>query len=150
MALIIPTRHRDELPDGFDYPLWPSVITEAMRGKPQFEDMELVFHWRDEFWQSRWAERVLNGGVVTLLEAEYLVGHSPYFPAWKITINSVPHEFINVVREYLLNEGLEQFADSVAKHEAAPEHDVHVHETFELKSARPIEVGDFEAGYACG
>lgn len=146
MALIIPTRRREELPDGFDYPLWPSVITEAMRGTPQFEDMELVFHWRDEFWQSHWAERALSGGVVTLLEAEYLVDHSPYFPAWKIIVNSVPSEYLKPVREYLLEEGLEKFTASVAEQDAGPRDSVHIHETYELKTGTLIEVGQFEHG----
>lgn len=111
MALVIPTRLKEELPEDFAYTLWPSKVTELLEGTPQRDDAELVFHWRDEFWESHWRKRILQKGTVKLVSAEYTTHWSPYFPKWKINIYSVPKEYLTAAQEILLDGGMEGLAE---------------------------------------
>ncbi|MCB1728783.1 MAG: hypothetical protein KDI22_15300, partial [Gammaproteobacteria bacterium] len=71
MKLVIPTRRREQLPEDFSYTLWPSKVTELLSDTPQRADAELVFHWRDEFWESHWRKRIQQLGNIKLVSAEY-------------------------------------------------------------------------------
>jgi hypothetical protein len=112
--LVIPTRLKEELPDDFAYTLWPSKVTELLEGTPQRDDAELVFHWRDEFWESHWRKRILQRGIVKLVSAQYTPHWSPYFPKWKINIFSVPKEFLTAAQEILFDGGMQQLAERLS------------------------------------
>jgi hypothetical protein len=112
--LVIPTRLKEKLPDDFAYTLWPSKVTELLEGTPQRDDAELVFHWRDEFWESHWRKRILQRGVVKLVSAQYTPHWSPYFPKWKINIFSVPNEFLTAAQEILFDGGMQQLAERLS------------------------------------
>ncbi|MGB1109487.1 MAG: hypothetical protein ACPG4N_03980 [Gammaproteobacteria bacterium] len=132
MLLTLPVRLKEDLPEGFDYPIWPSVMTEALRDAPQLEDAELVFRLRDKRRASEWQHRIDNGGDITLLQAEYRPHHSPYFPKWKITINAVPSAHLPKVRAFLRNGGLAEFAQRLSAHETAPNYSVVEKEEYPL------------------
>lgn len=123
MKLVIPTRHKEKLPDDFAYPLWPTRISELLEGTPQREDAELVFHWRDEFWESHWRMRILQHGTIKLLEAEYTTHWSPYYPKWKINIYSVPKEYLTPAQEILLGGAVEELALKLNTHGLTPQSD---------------------------
>jgi hypothetical protein len=97
---LIPTARKEKLPHGFSYPLGAERISEALAGIPQFETMELWFAWRDEFWSSRWRRRIIDRGVVTLLEISFW----EYFGRWHVGVYSVPSEYVCVARERLESE----------------------------------------------
>jgi len=124
MKLVIPTRLRDKLPDDFAYPLWPTKVTELLEGTPQRQDAELVFHLRDEFWESHWRRRILQHGVVKLVSAEYTPNWSPYFPKWKINIYSVPKEYVTAAQEILFGGEMEKLAQRLCVHGLTPDHAV--------------------------
>ena len=111
MSLVIPTRQREKLPEDFAYTLWPSKVTDLLEGIPQRDDAELVFHWRDEFWESHWRKRILQKGTIKLVSAEYTTHWSPYFPKWKINIYSVPKEYLTAAQEILFDGGMQELAD---------------------------------------
>lgn len=107
MKLVIPTRRREKLPEGFAYTLWPSKITGLLKDTPQRGDAELVFHWRDELWESGWRQRIQQHGTLKLVEAEYTTHWSPYLPKWKIHIYSVPEQYLSAARQILLEGGMQ-------------------------------------------
>jgi hypothetical protein len=121
MSLVIPTRQREELPDDFAYTLWPSKITDLLQDTPQRDDAELVFHWRDEFWESHWRKRILQKGTIKLVSAQYTPNWSPYFPKWKINIFSVPKEYLTAAQEILLDSGMEQLAEKLRAYGLTPD-----------------------------
>lgn len=121
MSLVIPTRQREKLPDDFAYTLWPSKVTDLLEGTPQRDDAELVFHWRDEFWESHWRKRVLQKGTIKLVSAEYTTHWSPYFPKWKINIFSVPKEYLTAAQEILFDGGMQELAEKLKTHGLTPD-----------------------------
>lgn len=120
MRIVIPTRLREELPPDFAYTLWPAKVTAYLEGTPQRDDAELVFHWRDEFWESHWRKRILQKGVVKLVSAEYTPHWSPYFPKWKINIYSVPKEYLTAAQEILFDGGMARLAERLQAHGLTP------------------------------
>lgn len=119
--LVIPTRLKEKLPDDFAYTLWPSKVTELLADTPQRDDAELVFHWRDEFWESHWRKRILQRGVIKLVSAQYTPHWSPYFPKWKINIYSVPNEYLTAAQEILFDGGMQRLADRLVVLGLTPE-----------------------------
>ena len=99
MALIS-TRRKEKLPKGFSYPLGAGKVSAALEGIPQFENAEIWFSWRDEFWASQWRKRIQERGVVTLLRASYW----DYSGRWDFHLYSVPSEYNVFAREHLLGE----------------------------------------------
>lgn len=124
MKLVIPTRLREKLPEDFAYPLWPAKLTEFLRDTPQGDDAELVFHWRDEFWESHWRQRILQHGTVKLVSAEYTTNWSPYFPKWKINVFSVPKEYLTAAQEILFSGAMERLAEQLRQVGLTPMHAV--------------------------
>ncbi len=122
--LVIPTRLRDRLPDDFAYPLWPTKVTEFLEDTPQRHDAELVFRWRDEFWESHWRQRIRQKGVITLVKAQYTPDWSPYFPKWKVDIYSVPKEYLTAAQEILFGGGMEALARKLREYGLTPDHPV--------------------------
>ena len=123
MRLVIPTRKREELPDEFAYPLWPERITRYLQDTPQREDAELVFQWRDEFWESHWRQRIEQHGTIKLISAIYTVNWSPYYPKWTIEVYSVPKEYLTAAQEILLDGAMEALAEKLIDHGLTPEVD---------------------------
>jgi len=121
MRLVIPTRRRERLPEDFSYTLWPAKVTELLQDTPQREDAELVFHWRDEFWESHWRRRIQQQGTVTLISAEYTPHWSPYFPKWKINVYSVPNEYLTAAQEILFGGAMAEFAERLKAHGLTPD-----------------------------
>ena len=94
---MIKTARKQKLPKGFSYPLGAAAISDALQGIPQFDNTEIWFRWRDEFWVSRWRKRLQARGPVILLT----VGFSEYFGRWDINLYSVPSEYAVAAREQL-------------------------------------------------
>jgi hypothetical protein len=94
---LIPTHRKEKLPRGFSYPLGAEGISAALDGVPQFDNIDLCFSWRDEFWTSRWQQRLQARGVVTLLAISY----STYSGRWDLYVYSVPSQYSQVARESL-------------------------------------------------
>ena len=124
MKPVIPTRLKQRLPDDFAYPLWPTKVSEFLEGTPQRADAELVFRWRDEFWESHWRQLIQQHGTITLVSAEYTTHWSPYFPKWKINIYSVPKEYLTAAQEVLFGGGMERLAQTLTALGPTPDHDV--------------------------
>lgn len=124
MSLVIPTRLRDELPEGFAYPLWPGMVTKFLEDTPQRDDAELVFHWRDELWESHWRERIMRRQTLKLVSAEYTPHWSPYFPKWKINIYSVPKQYFREAQAILFKGGMVALAERLIEHGLTPEEKV--------------------------
>jgi hypothetical protein len=98
--LLIPTARKEKLPSGFSYPLGAQVICDALDGIPQATNAKFWFGWRDEFWVSKWRERLAARGTITLLEVTY----KEYFGYWSFHVYSVPSEDSVFARDHLLRE----------------------------------------------
>ena len=96
---LIKTVRKEKLPKGFSYPIGAQALSEALQGIPQFDDIELWFSWRDEFWVSRWQKRLQARGTLSLLQASY----SPHL-GWYLYLYSVPSDYTVSAREHLLAE----------------------------------------------
>lgn len=118
--IVIPTRIKEKLPPEFSYALWPSKVTDLLQRTPQRYDAELVFHWRDEFWESHWRKRIRQHGVITLVSAEYTPHWSEFFPKWKINIYSVPNEYLTPAQEILFDGGMQTLAERLEAHGLTP------------------------------
>lgn len=94
---MIKTSRKEKLPKGFSYPLGAEAISAALDGIPQFDNTELWFSWRDEFWVSRWRKRLEEHGPIVLLRVAY----SEYFRHWDVRVYSVPSEHTVFAREQL-------------------------------------------------
>ncbi|MVF14925.1 hypothetical protein FT643_22585 [Ketobacter sp. MCCC 1A13808] len=103
---MIRTNRKSKLPKGFAYPLGAEKISEALNGIPQAGSAVLTFEWRDEFWASKWRERVASLGVVTLIHASYW----DRWDEWRLFVYAVPREYNAAAREHLLGHGLEELA----------------------------------------
>ncbi len=97
---LIRTARKQRLPKGFSYPFGAEAISAALEGIPQFDNAELWFTWRDEFWASRWRKRLQSQGLITLLRVDY----SQYFGVWHLYVYSVPSDCAVVAREHLIVE----------------------------------------------
>ena len=97
---LIPTTRKEKLPEGFAYPLGAGAISAALEGIPQFDNAEIWFHWRDEYWVSRWRKRLDAHGVITLLRVSY----AEYSGHWHVDVYSVPAAYSATAREHLLAE----------------------------------------------
>jgi hypothetical protein len=98
--LLIPTALKEKLPKGFSYPLGAEAIGSALDGSPQIGNGKLWFHWRDEFWASRWRKRLASRGLITLFQVNY----SEHLGYWSFRVYSVPSQCTVVAREHLLAE----------------------------------------------
>lgn len=97
---LIKTARKEKLPKGFSYPIGAQAISEALQGIPQFDEIELWFSWRDEFWVSRWQKRLHARGTLSLLQASY----SSHFGRWYVYLYSVPSDCVVSAREHLMAE----------------------------------------------
>ena len=96
---LIRTARKERLPKGFSYPLGAEAISAALEGAPQFDRAEIIFSWRDEFWVSRWRQRLQAGGIITLLHVAYWEFINP--GRWNLEVYSVPSQYSALAREHL-------------------------------------------------
>jgi len=98
---LIPTALKDKLPKGFSYPLGAEAICGALDGIPHFDNAKFWFHWRDEYWASRWRKRLEDRGNITLFQ----VGYAEYPGNFRVfRVYSVPSQYTVFAREHLLVE----------------------------------------------
>jgi len=100
--LLIPTVRKEVLPKGFSYPVGAESISAAIAGTPQFEELQLWFSWRDEFWASRYATKLNAKGVLRLIE----VSNTLRFSEWSVRLHAIPSDHKAAAREQLLAVGL--------------------------------------------
>jgi hypothetical protein len=97
---LIPTRRKEKLPKGFSYPLGAERISEAFDGVPHLKNATIWFDWRDEYWASRWRQKIESCGSVKLLEVDTsALSGEPI-----LRLYSVPSEYSLLARERLLTE----------------------------------------------
>lgn len=94
---LIPTIRKEKLPKGFSYPLGAEAMSAAFDGVPQLASASLWFMWRDEYWASRWRQKLESHGEFMLLE----VNHSPLSGERVLYVYSVPSDYSVVARERL-------------------------------------------------
>ena len=70
---LIPTTRKERLLKGFSYPLGAEAISAAGR-RSTADNATFWFSWRDEYWASRWQDKLNARGDVVLLE----IGYSPH------------------------------------------------------------------------
>lgn len=86
-------------------------ISNVIGELPQIESTSLTFEWKDEFWSSKWRERINNNGVVTLVEATYWSRREE----WRLYIYAVPSKYNVAAREYLLTNRLKELGELLRK-----------------------------------
>ncbi len=111
---LIPTQHKDKLPQGFSYPIGAKELSEALADAPQHALMALSFHDRDTFWASEFKDRIKKKGTIKVIEIEYCRSHAypgapQYFvesghfePKWKICVYALPSEHRHDVNTALI------------------------------------------------
>lgn len=94
---LIQTASKEKLPKGFSYPLRAEALSAALEGAVQFDNAQFWFSWRDEYWASKWREKIDALGDVVLFEI-----HDSYFGSGKdIRLYAVPSEYSEGAREEL-------------------------------------------------
>ena len=112
---LIPTRCKERLPKGFSYAVGAEMVSTALHGVPQYDELELTFSWRDSFWASQYQERLAAKGAISVIEARY-------FRGWTIEINSVPSSHAVLTRELVSGTALPALASVLLNESIHPEH----------------------------
>jgi hypothetical protein len=97
---LIPTKRKEALPKGFSYPSGAEMISKALHGVPQYDQLKLTFCWRDTFWSSKYQARLKARGDIDIIEL------NPW-GEWGIYVNAVPLVHAHAAREQLVSVGLE-------------------------------------------
>jgi len=80
--------------------LGAEALSAALEGAAQFDNAQFWFSWRDEYWASKWREKIDALGDVVLLEIR-----DSYFGSGKdIRLYAVPSEYSEVAREQMSKE----------------------------------------------
>jgi hypothetical protein len=82
---LIRTTLKEKLPNGFSYPVGAEIISNALRGVPQFALASIHFSWKDTFWASEYNERLKALGKIRVFE----VGFNQW-RNWYISVHAVP------------------------------------------------------------
>jgi hypothetical protein len=85
---LIPTRRRDKLRRRRSYAVGAELISEALAGTPQFEELSISF--RHKSW----------------LEGTVSITYDSTAATWRIEVSSVPSEIRSAVRRFLVATGL--------------------------------------------
>ena len=111
--LLIPTQLKEKLPAGFSYPVGAEAISAALRDVPFFDELELWFSWKDQFWASEYQEKLESRGPIAVIDARHNL-------SWTIRVNSVPRTHASVARELIQEQALPSLVKAlVASSEAA-------------------------------
>jgi hypothetical protein len=92
---MIKTMNKDALPKNKSYPIGAEAISAALEGVNQYDLLEIRFSIRDEYWASKYNEKVKNKEKIDILECRY----NQIFDEWIIDIASVPSEYKNNVKK---------------------------------------------------
>ena len=114
----IPTRFKDKLPKKFSYPLGAKEISENLIDVPQYSNLSLWFHFKDEFWASSYNKRLREGAIINIIEVKYyrlhrhlssphyFVQNEAYEPHGEMRINAVPRKHRFEVNKQLTTNAL--------------------------------------------
>ena len=112
---MIKTSYKEKLPQGMSYPVGAEIVSNALAGVPQYEELQISFWFRDEYWASSYTRKIKGKGEITVLE----VSHSSFsryaFDKWQIHINSVPSTYKKQVSEQLVAQVLPELHQRLIK-----------------------------------
>ena len=96
--MLIPTSVKEKLPKTNSYPVGAEVISESLAGVPQYQALELKFHYRDVWWASEYNQRVKSLGEIVVVDIRSYTVSSETLT---LGINSVPSHLKSDVAEKL-------------------------------------------------
>ena len=112
---MIKTSYKHKLPQGMSYPVGAEILSNALAGVPQYEELQIWFWFKDEYWASSYNRKIKEKGEIRIL----IVSHSSFsryvFDKWKIEINSVPSTHKKQVSEQLIEKVLPELRQRLIK-----------------------------------
>jgi hypothetical protein len=93
---LIPTTYKSKIPQGFSYPLGAEIISEALAGVPQYEQLSIRFSSYNV--RSRGFQRLITTRELWILQIHFYV--ESIYP-WKITVGTLPSEHKHTAQEAL-------------------------------------------------
>ena len=119
IAWMLPTAHRQALPQGLSYPLGAQALSEALAGTTRFDSLTLHFSaGYDSNARQKALEQMARQEALTVLSVLYahivpgrsssnaLVDSGYYQPRWELHLAAVPSEFKAKVKALLLSNAL--------------------------------------------
>lgn len=115
---MIKTSHKDKLPQGMSYPVGAEILSNALVGVPQYEDLKISF-WFENSWLKkrdfRYNQKVKEQDEIMILK----ISHSSFsrfdFDKWRITVSSVPSTHKKQVSEQLIAHVLPELRQCLIK-----------------------------------
>jgi hypothetical protein len=112
---LIETKHKDKIPKEFSYSIGSETVSEAFRDFKHYDVLELRFHYRGQYWASKFTNTLKEKGEILIFRLEYS-NRRPGFSAgkslfemgyygehWEITVYAVPRGLKNKVKSIFLN-----------------------------------------------
>lgn len=97
---MIKTSHKDKLPQGMSYPVGAEILSNALAGVPQSENLSISFNMRDECWVSSYNQKIKAKGEIAVVIVRHYLSYR--FDEWQIRISSVPSSLKKQVSEQLI------------------------------------------------
>ena len=101
---------KDKLPQGMSYPIGAEILSNALVGVPQYEELEISFWFRDEYRASSYNRKIKEKGEIIVLNTSY-----PFNDRWMIQIISVPSTHKKQVSEQLIAQVLPELRQRLIK-----------------------------------
>ena len=94
---LIPTTYKSKIPQGFSYPLGAEIISEALAGVPQYEQLSIRFSSYNV--RSRGFQRLITTRELWILQIHLDVESTTY--PWIIRVGTLPSEHKHTAQEAL-------------------------------------------------
>ena len=111
----ISTKFKAKIPHSFSYPIGTELLTEALREVPQLEKLSVSFFFMPRTNKKSNTFSVLAGRYqnfdVTLGSPKEFIARGMYEEAWELMVHAVPRAQKSVVKQLLLEEGLQKLAE---------------------------------------
>lgn len=107
-SALIATRHKEKLPAGYSYPIGAEALSNALHGLLEPSGISLLFSWRDEFWASKYQQKLVVGGDIRVLVVSF-------FEHWHISVNAVPSTDAKLARDLLSEFGLPSLREALQR-----------------------------------
>ena len=109
---IIPTRHKSKIPHTFSYPVGAKVISDALRGAPQFDRLILDFYFKNQLARQHGTSipyeviGALYSGPIRFFSASRAIEEQSHDLRWMIAVHAVPRSLRHVIQANVLVEAL--------------------------------------------
>jgi hypothetical protein len=132
---MIKTIYKNKLPKGYSYPVGAEIISAGLSDVPQYDELEIGFRIKDEYWASRYNRKIKEAGDIIVLEASYF--SYSWGSGWSIRISSVPSAFKKDASEKIISQVLPVLREQLLKAGMNVEH-------FTFSASYSLATGDIK------